>query len=387
MAFEVNTSSRLGILNVFGASSVDRTLNMVSILTRSPTSKTVRAIMNFNTGYAGVHQGIDYGPNAVKQILLSGTHYIDYGFWPFGQEQTPADPSDPFTRGFASFIWTCFHSLRFPPISPTKALQTSPIAGIVAASLRGFAVGSDAYDFHLYDWTWGEVANKLGYPYSYGLPTALTGRTAYFIPMPDAPAVHLGGGVNVYSAFALRVGPSWYFEAQPQIDPVSYATFILNVLGLPLPSLSTEHGASCVQTNKPTLSQGATGPYVVLAQERLNAWGQHVTVDGVFGSETERAVLALQRAHDHQYYGGQQVLVTGQIGPGTWNLLCSPPGTRGSRSATISPPSPGSGQPHLTSLCNSRTVQELTRATGLSCTTIEILGIGAGLTLLALLTR
>src|SRR6185437_12337230 len=48
----------------------------------------------------------------------------------------------------------------------------------------------------------------------------------------------------------------------------------------------------------PLLAQGATGPDVVLAQQRLNAWGckPPLAADGVFGPATLTAVRTFQAA-------------------------------------------------------------------------------------------
>jgi cell wall-associated NlpC family hydrolase len=62
------------------------------------------------------------------------------------------------------------------------------------------------------------------------------------------------------------------------------------------------------------LRRGMTGPDVVRLQRALG-----VTADGIFGRNTERAVLAFQRSHG--------ILVDGEVGPQTWGTIGA--GSRG----------------------------------------------------------
>jgi cell wall-associated NlpC family hydrolase len=62
------------------------------------------------------------------------------------------------------------------------------------------------------------------------------------------------------------------------------------------------------------LRRGATGPDVVRLQRALG-----ITADGIFGRNTERAVLAFQRSHG--------ILVDGEVGPQTWGTMGA--GSRG----------------------------------------------------------
>lgn len=74
-------------------------------------------------------------------------------------------------------------------------------------------------------------------------------------------------------------------------------------------------------TNKPTLRRGSSGPAVVEAQTRLNAWivgspgsGQALlTADGMFGPKTDAATRAFQKANG--------LVADGVIGPKTWAAL------------------------------------------------------------------
>lgn len=70
-------------------------------------------------------------------------------------------------------------------------------------------------------------------------------------------------------------------------------------------------------TGHPTLVQGATGPAVITAQQRLNVWGHKLTVDGDYGSATIAAVKAFQLSH--------KLTEDGVTGAATWaDLLKNP---------------------------------------------------------------
>jgi len=82
------------------------------------------------------------------------------------------------------------------------------------------------------------------------------------------------------------------------------------------------------------MRRGMNGPSIRQAQERLNARGANprLATDGIFGSLTEAAVIAFQRAHN--------LTPDGIIGPLTWNALFGntviPPPT-----VPVHPPYPG----------------------------------------------
>lgn len=379
------------ISSVVGRASTAKMTRVAQILAAAKTSRNVDIYLNYDTGFAGVYQATNTEPQAAVLRMSQGWNWVDYGAWPFGTWKKPLS-SNRYSQGFGAFVAVATgfgaHTI---PIVTTTTLQANPPnpLSILSSVGRDYAVGVDAYDFLLTDWTWGGLARSEGYPYQFGLPTALTGATSYFKPMPGAPAVHLGGGINVYSAFAYRVAGSWYFSAQAGVNPTNYAAFILKTLGVPVPDVGSQQKGpgggtttvSCAQTNKPTLSSGMSGSYVRLAQQRLNAWGAKLTVDGKFGPKTHTAVLKLQKAHDHQYYGGKIVDLTGKVGAGTWNLLCSSPGTKGSGSGGASPPSTGG-----TKACKG-VFATVSAKTGLTCTESEILGLGVVGTLVLLLAR
>ena len=74
-------------------------------------------------------------------------------------------------------------------------------------------------------------------------------------------------------------------------------------------------GAKPAPAAEPQLASGATGAAVVLAQQRLNAWGTRpaLKTDGTFGPATLAAVKAFQHAHG--------LTADGVIGPATWAKL------------------------------------------------------------------
>lgn len=68
---------------------------------------------------------------------------------------------------------------------------------------------------------------------------------------------------------------------------------------------------------EPTLSEGATGDSVRKLQERLNAWGAKLKVDGDFGPATLAYVKDFQEKH--------KLTVDGIVGPQTWKALNATP--------------------------------------------------------------
>src|SRR5699024_3128610 len=78
-----------------------------------------------------------------------------------------------------------------------------------------------------------------------------------------------------------------------------------------IPSSSDDNDCS----NNPTLRKGSRGSYVVELQERLKDAGFNPgAVDGIFGDQTERAVINFQRSAN--------LTRDGIVGPKTWNALC-----------------------------------------------------------------
>lgn len=67
----------------------------------------------------------------------------------------------------------------------------------------------------------------------------------------------------------------------------------------------------------PVLRAGDIGDAVITLQQRLNAWGARIAVDGVFGNQTLAAVKTFQVAH--------KLAVDGVAGPRTWAALLAPP--------------------------------------------------------------
>ena len=72
-------------------------------------------------------------------------------------------------------------------------------------------------------------------------------------------------------------------------------------------------GGTTVTATGPLLKRSAKGPDVRRLQERLNAHGARLRVDGDFGPATEQAVRAFQQ--------GRGLDVDGKVGPRTWAAL------------------------------------------------------------------
>ena len=66
-------------------------------------------------------------------------------------------------------------------------------------------------------------------------------------------------------------------------------------------------------TTRPTISFGSTGDDVKDLQKVLNATVADLTVDGVFGKQTQEAVMAFQKQHG--------LIVDGVVGPKTWAIV------------------------------------------------------------------
>lgn len=79
--------------------------------------------------------------------------------------------------------------------------------------------------------------------------------------------------------------------------------------------------------SRPTLRSGSSGSSVRELQERLNAGGETLTVDGRFGALTEAAVRRFQnRTADPAT--GKPLVVDGIVGPRTWAALVAVGGAK-----------------------------------------------------------
>jgi peptidoglycan hydrolase-like protein with peptidoglycan-binding domain len=76
-------------------------------------------------------------------------------------------------------------------------------------------------------------------------------------------------------------------------------------------------GAPAVWAGTPPVQEGSTGPDVQWVQGRLNAWGDHLTVDGLYGELTAAAVAIFQEA--------LSVTVDKVVGPVTYTKLALTP--------------------------------------------------------------
>jgi len=110
-------------------------------------------------------------------------------------------------------------------------------------------------------------------------------------------------------------------------------------------------GTGPAPTNAAPVQQGQSGAQVRQLQERLNALGAHLAVDGKFGPATLAAVRAVQRGHKDAQ--GRQLKVDGLVGPLTTSarrLKPAParktaaPKTTPKKTTTVKPPPGASGK-------------------------------------------
>ncbi len=106
---------------------------------------------------------------------------------------------------------------------------------------------------------------------------------------PDAPDLY-GAGMLELEGLELDGG----FSATPATSPMSQALAPTSPTETAPTAASTPTDAA--KKAKPVLGLGARGPEVRALQEKLNTKGDAgLTVDGIFGDQTERAVKSFQR--------------------------------------------------------------------------------------------
>lgn len=138
-----------------------------------------------------------------------------------------------------------------------------------------------------------------------------------------------------------QVPASWwapYGGRSPMMLQFTDAATVAGVAGLV--DCSAYHGDAsafaahvlAASSATPVLREGDVGPAVRTAQDRLNLWGAHLTVDGSFGPLTLAAVRSFQSAH--------KLTVDGTIGPSTWAALLKNPAGPAPK-----PPVPGPAVP------------------------------------------
>lgn len=82
----------------------------------------------------------------------------------------------------------------------------------------------------------------------------------------------------------------------------------------PKPTIPTSQGwTDKLMSDLPTLTEGATGPQVVVAQALLNTWGARLKEDGIYGPATTRKVKAFQKS--------KKLTPDNHIGRNTWTKL------------------------------------------------------------------
>jgi N-acetyl-anhydromuramyl-L-alanine amidase AmpD len=137
------------------------------------------------------------------------------------------------------------------------------------------------------------------------------------------PAIQLNSYAHGVAALLERLGQSPRMVAghkeyarplgrkiDPTFDMFEFRTAVASamsgnrVTGIRVPDSNPAHAM---------LQRGATGESVDVLQIRLADHGHRVTVDGVFGAATEKAVKAFQSEHG--------LTVDGLVGPSTWAAL------------------------------------------------------------------
>lgn len=266
-------------------------------------------------------------------------------------------------------------------------------AATFAAATSGLiarAAQLDPYSFAVANWNFG---GALGYPYGYGLITTtnLANSPDRFRvgPGPTGKASTpsaTGGNVEVYaySSFAIKVGNTWYFFAEPQVSPAAYASFIAATItsqqggaatpppsGTPNTTTNAQRQASLSSTpagstpaqasaagclsSTTTAKYGATNNgYVAAVQNALRQKGYNLGatgpngngVDGDFGPLTLAALNKWQGSKGvlNQNFGCGKVIVDKQMGPAVYKALgITAPASVGGSSAPPPASSGGSG--------------------------------------------
>lgn len=341
---------------VSGSASTSRVEAVAGYLRSLLSGRDLTVYMNLQTGSAAPG---NVSVSTAAQRIRDGAIWVDYGQWPWGQ----FSPIGSGPAGFGGFLYYLGVSPGIAGGFSTLSATKSP--GFVLHSALGILPGNlgssvvpeyqylgDPFDFDLADWTWAVLVRTPSgtYPYGYGLPTTST-LSAAFRPMPGAPqestTITLPGGqvqrVHVYSAFAIRAGKGWYFEAQPEISSEAYAEFIASVLSGTASAAATHVArAQAVSTSKVTAAsakaasclnvtvrEGSTGGYVAALQSALRDRGYNLGttgparngVDGDFGPITLSALEAFQRANEGRSNPCGRIVVDGVAGPAVWYAL------------------------------------------------------------------
>jgi len=247
----------------------------------------------------------------VAQFVLSGGVYVDFLGWPFYYSGVAGG-------NFGNFL----HDLGIT-LGADHAVQ-----------LLYSIPGQDFY-FNLtrYSW-WNQYQTVIPYPYGLATTTNLA-RKGMVVAKGYATTLPLLPPVYVYNMFYLRAGRGYYFYAYHNGDagvPVEgYANYIVQVLGRQAVSPSSQPAESTrrvVTTVRPvpqvSLREGATGPLVVLLQRALIAHGFGVGpagADGIWGPDTQTAVLTFQRANVGRTNPYGRIVVDGVVGPANWYAL------------------------------------------------------------------
>ncbi|MGJ3254119.1 MAG: peptidoglycan-binding domain-containing protein [Elainellaceae cyanobacterium] len=182
-------------------------------------------------------------------------------------------------------------------------------------TLLGYYQG--AIDGQYQDPTEAAVAN---FQRAAGLPVdGIVGPTTWTALLPSPPVNQSAPRSRPVSDSSVRTtsleNPSPQAPPSPQATPLPSATSSQSVSPSPQPAQSPQSDdASPTLVTLPILRLGMAGPAIERLQERLRGLGVYTgLIDGIFGSQTEAAVIAIQRRSNLD--------PDGIVGPETWTIL------------------------------------------------------------------
>jgi peptidoglycan hydrolase-like protein with peptidoglycan-binding domain len=167
------------------------------------------------------------------------------------------------------------------------------------------ALGGIVNLVYLPNWYWKKIGSPSLQPF---IDRGLKLVSSFYTGYSDTGPGWVGyGGMTVA---CWQFSSTYMFNGQ-QVD--------MNAYKGTLDQLKSAFGGS-VAPHKPedvVLRLNDSGPDVVYLQQKLNAWGAKLTVDGSFGPATLSAVQNFQAAHG--------LSVDGVVGPATWSALDATP--------------------------------------------------------------
>lgn len=211
---------------------------------------------------------------------------------------------------------------------PTAALLPAKFPGknILSLTVKGGSAVADGCDVENGDltpargaqWAKQEIATRGGRPVLYAsagtMGAVLSELAAVKVARSSVRllSAHYGDGAHI-------CGPSTCRLVSVTMDGTQWTDTARGSNGTAIDAsvLADDFFGAVPSSPYPALRLGATGTPVKTMQERLNAWGAKLTVDGAFGSATLTALEVFQRSHG--------LTVDGVCGPLTWAQLNASP--------------------------------------------------------------